>query len=129
MFSVIDETKKKRFLFLFRDVDLEDGSSGVASIRGRRSPLRRGGGAEEWSDRGRWDKVDRNEPRQGEEEETTEKPGEEEEEEEEAKVHVVSWRWDHMGVYVTITLFIVLSGLAKVGECRFIVGWEDFFSS
>ena len=94
---------------------MEDGSSGVASIRGRRSPLRRGG-AEEWSDRGRWDKVDRNEPRQGEEGETTEKPGEEEEE---AKVHVVSWRWDHMGVYVTITLFIVLSGLAKVGEFRF----------
>ena len=31
-------------------------------------------------------------------------------------VHVVSWRWDHVGVFVTITLFIVLSGLAKVGE-------------
>ena len=30
-------------------------------------------------------------------------------------VHVVSWRWDHVGVFVTITLFIVLSGLAKVG--------------
>ncbi len=38
------------------------------------------------------------------------------EEEGEIHVHVVSWRWDHMGVYVTITLFIVLSGLAKVGE-------------
>ena len=25
--------------------------------------------------------------------------------------------WGHVGLYVTITLFIVLSGLAKVGEC------------
>ena len=32
-------------------------------------------------------------------------------------VHVVSWRWDHVGVFITITLFIVLSGLAKVGTC------------
>lgn len=30
-------------------------------------------------------------------------------------VHVVSWRWDEVGIYVTITGFVVLSGLAKVG--------------
>ena len=37
-------------------------------------------------------------------------------EEGEVGVHVVSWRWDEVGVYITITLFVVLSGLAKVGE-------------
>ena len=36
--------------------------------------------------------------------------------EEEVGVHVVSLRWDEVGVYITITLFVVLSGLAKVGE-------------
>ncbi len=50
----------------------------------------------------------------------------EEEEEEEAHVHVVSWRWDEMGVYVTITLFIVLSGLAKVGEEQ-LTSWLNSF--
>jgi hypothetical protein len=31
-------------------------------------------------------------------------------------VHVAGWNWEHVGVYITITLFIVGSGLAKVGE-------------
>ena len=30
-------------------------------------------------------------------------------------VHVASWNWDHVGVFITITAFIVFSGLAKVG--------------
>ena len=31
-------------------------------------------------------------------------------------IHVASWNWDHAGIYITFTTFIVLSGLAKVGE-------------
>ena len=31
-------------------------------------------------------------------------------------VHVVSWNWHHVGVYITITLFVVFSGAAKVGK-------------
>lgn len=38
-------------------------------------------------------------------------------------VHLVSWRWDHMGLYITITVFIIFSGLAKVGE---FTPWGDF---
>ena len=30
-------------------------------------------------------------------------------------VHLASWRWDELGVLVTIVLFIIFSGLAKVG--------------
>jgi hypothetical protein len=36
--------------------------------------------------------------------------------EEPTGIHVASWRWDHVGIYVTITLFLVLAGLAKVGK-------------
>ena len=31
-------------------------------------------------------------------------------------IHVASWNWDHVGVFITITAFIVFSGLAKVGR-------------
>ena len=31
-------------------------------------------------------------------------------------VRVASWRWDHVGVYITIIVFVVISGLAKVGK-------------
>lgn len=31
-------------------------------------------------------------------------------------VHLVSWNWHHVGVYITITLFVIFSGLAKVGK-------------
>ena len=31
-------------------------------------------------------------------------------------VEVAKWNWHHVGLYLTITIFIVLSGLAKVGE-------------
>jgi hypothetical protein len=31
-------------------------------------------------------------------------------------IHIASWNWDHVGVFITITGFIVFSGLAKVGE-------------
>ena len=34
----------------------------------------------------------------------------------EVAVKVVSWRWDHVGVYITIIVFVVVSGLAKVGK-------------
>ena len=30
-------------------------------------------------------------------------------------IHIASWNWDHVGVFITVTTFIVLSGLAKVG--------------
>ena len=33
-------------------------------------------------------------------------------------VEVAKWNWDHVGLYLTITVFIVLSGLAKVGKIR-----------
>ena len=35
---------------------------------------------------------------------------------EEPHIHVISWNWDHVGVFITITAFIVFSGLAKVGK-------------
>ena len=41
--------------------------------------------------------------------------GESSESEEAHGVHVASWNWDHVGVFITITAFIVFSGLAKVG--------------
>ena len=43
-------------------------------------------------------------------------PRNDEHEEHEPGVHVAQWNWDHVGVYLTITAFIVISGLAKVGE-------------
>ena len=37
-------------------------------------------------------------------------------EEETPHIHLASWQWGHVGVYITITLFVVFSGLAKVGS-------------
>ena len=34
-------------------------------------------------------------------------------------IHVAGWRWDEIGIYITFTLFIVVAGLAKVGQCPF----------
>ena len=31
-------------------------------------------------------------------------------------IHLASFDWSHVGIFITITLFIVLSGLAKVGK-------------
>ena len=31
-------------------------------------------------------------------------------------IHIAQWNWDHVGIYLTITIFVVLSGLAKVGK-------------
>jgi hypothetical protein len=31
-------------------------------------------------------------------------------------IHVASWRWDEIGVFFTFAVFIVVSGLAKVGK-------------
>ena len=31
-------------------------------------------------------------------------------------IHIAQWNWDHVGIYLTITIFVVLSGLAKVGR-------------
>ena len=36
----------------------------------------------------------------------------------EVAVKVASWRWDHVGVYITIIIFVVVSGLAKVGKLK-----------
>ena len=36
-------------------------------------------------------------------------------------IHIASWNWDHVGVFITVTAFIVLSGLAKVGKIAMIV--------
>ena len=36
-------------------------------------------------------------------------------------IHIASWNWDHVGVFITVTAFIVLSGLAKVGKITKIV--------
>ena len=30
------------------------------------------------------------------------------------KMHLAVWNWEEVGVYLTITLFIVLSGMAKL---------------
>ena len=35
---------------------------------------------------------------------------------EKPSIELAKLDWGHVGIYVTITLFIVLSGLAKVGE-------------
>lgn len=32
-------------------------------------------------------------------------------------IHVASWRWDEIGIYITFTTFIIVAGLAKVGNC------------
>lgn len=39
-----------------------------------------------------------------------------EDHEEKPSIELAKLDWGHVGIYVTITLFIVLSGLAKVGE-------------
>jgi hypothetical protein len=31
-------------------------------------------------------------------------------------VHIASWRWDEIGVFFTFAIFIIVSGLAKVGK-------------
>lgn len=31
-------------------------------------------------------------------------------------IHVASWRWDEIGIYITFTTFIIVAGLAKVGN-------------
>lgn len=31
-------------------------------------------------------------------------------------IHVANWRWDEIGVFFTFTAFVVITGLAKVGE-------------
>lgn len=31
-------------------------------------------------------------------------------------IHVANWRWDEIGVFFTFALFIVVSGLSKVGK-------------
>lgn len=31
-------------------------------------------------------------------------------------IHVANWRWDEIGVFFTFAVFIVVSGLAKVGK-------------
>lgn len=31
-------------------------------------------------------------------------------------IHVASWRWDEIGIYITFTTFIIVAGLAKVGK-------------
>ena len=35
-------------------------------------------------------------------------------EEEHLKIHLASWNWEGVGIFLTITLFIVISGYAKV---------------
>lgn len=31
-------------------------------------------------------------------------------------IHVASWRWDEIGIYITFITFIIVAGLAKVGN-------------
>jgi uncharacterized membrane protein YecN with MAPEG domain len=31
-------------------------------------------------------------------------------------IHVASWRWDEIGVFFTFTAFVLVTGLAKIGE-------------
>jgi hypothetical protein len=31
-------------------------------------------------------------------------------------IHVANWRWDEIGVFFTFAVFIIVSGLAKVGK-------------
>ena len=47
---------------------------------------------------------------------TSEVSGESTHPEETEGIHIASWNWDHVGVFITVTTFIVLSGLAKVGK-------------
>jgi hypothetical protein len=35
-------------------------------------------------------------------------------------VHIASWRWDEIGVFFTFAVFIIVSGLAKVGKLLWI---------
>ena len=35
-------------------------------------------------------------------------------------IHVASWRWDEIGIYFTFTTFIIIAGLAKVGNVTFL---------
>lgn len=35
-------------------------------------------------------------------------------------VHVANWRWDEIGVFFTFAVFIIVSGLAKVGKLLWI---------
>ena len=30
------------------------------------------------------------------------------------QIHLAGWNWEHVGIYLTIILFVLLSGLAKV---------------
>ena len=39
-------------------------------------------------------------------------------------IHIASWNWEHVGVFITVTAFIVLSGLAKVGM-MYIIFWNN----
>jgi hypothetical protein len=39
-------------------------------------------------------------------------------------IHVASWRWDEIGVFCTFAIFIVVSGLAKVGKFPAFLGVE-----
>lgn len=44
-------------------------------------------------------------------------PGHQEENHDEHNgIHVASWRWDEIGIYITFTTFIIVAGLAKVGN-------------
>ena len=35
-------------------------------------------------------------------------------------IHVANWRWDEIGIFFTFTAFVVVTGLAKVGEFSFL---------
>jgi hypothetical protein len=35
-------------------------------------------------------------------------------------IHIANWRWDEIGVFFTFAVFIVVSGLAKVGKLLWI---------
>ena len=57
--------------------------------------------------------------------------GESSDSEETHGIHVASWNWDHVGVFITITAFIVFSGLAKVGRfymfILFVILWFKYY--
>ena len=56
--------------------------------------------------------------------------GESSDSEETHGIHVASWNWDHVGVFITITAFVVFSGLAKVGRfymfILFVILWFKY---
>ena len=58
--------------------------------------------------------------------------GESSDSEETHGIHVASWNWDHVGVFITITAFIVFSGLAKVGRfymfILFVILWFKYYA-